>query len=203
MKFNLVNENKLQIIISSKDLSARDLKKWDLVPYNPNAQLLFQEILDHANEACGFEVMRDTQLMVEAYPITGESMIMTITKIGSHAEEGPRYEGHPGFGERSHRLDDFMSLLEDKKYAIYEVLELEDVIELAHRLPDPENIPSSLYKGYDGIYYLLIPDVDRLGEQSLGPMVEYSHPTAYSPAYLEEHADLIIANRALSHLSKI
>lgn len=203
MKFNLLNENKLQIIISSKDLAARDLKKWDLVPYNPNAQLLFQEILDHAHEVCGFEVMRDTQLMVEAYPIRGESMILTITKIGSQSEEGHGPDHVFNHADAKQALEDFMSLLDDKKYAIYEVLDLEDVIDLAHILPQPDTIPSSLYKGTTGIYYLLIPDVDHLGEHSLGPILEYTHPTTYSPAYLEEHADLIIEDHALSKLCKI
>ena len=48
MKFNRVNDNKLQIIISRDDLVERDLKKWDLVPYNPNSQRIFQEILEEA-----------------------------------------------------------------------------------------------------------------------------------------------------------
>ena len=88
MKFNRVNDNKLQIIISRDDLLERDLKKWDLVPYNPNSQRIFQEILDEAYEACGFEVGRDAQLMIEAYPMTGESMIITVTKVGNGANKG-------------------------------------------------------------------------------------------------------------------
>lgn len=203
MKFNLLNEKKLQIIISSKDLSARDLKKWDLVPYNPNAQRLFQEILDHANEACGFEVMRDTQLMVEAYPISGESMIMTITKIGSLPEDHQEPRPSSKASVSDHPFEEFMTMLENKKYAIYEVLNIEDAIDLAHRLPAPEMVPSSLYKGRKGSYYLLIPEVDLLGDQSLGLIFEYSHPTPYSPAFLEEHTDLIIPEDALRHLSLI
>lgn len=48
MKFNLVNDNKLQIIISKDDMDQRDIRKWDLVPHNPEAQKLFQEILEEA-----------------------------------------------------------------------------------------------------------------------------------------------------------
>ena len=33
MKFNLVNDNKLQIIISKDDMDQRDIRKWDLVPH--------------------------------------------------------------------------------------------------------------------------------------------------------------------------
>ena len=77
MKFNLVNDNKLQIIVSREDMVQRDIHKWDLVPHNPEAQKLFQEILEEAHEACGFDVGKDAQLMIEAYPITGDSMLIT------------------------------------------------------------------------------------------------------------------------------
>ena len=50
MKFNLVNDDKLQIIISKEDMAKRDMRKWDLVPHNPEAQKLFQEILEEARE---------------------------------------------------------------------------------------------------------------------------------------------------------
>ena len=83
MKFNLVNDDKLQIIISKEDMAKRDMRKGDLVPHNPEAQKLFQEILEEAREACGFDVGQDTQLMIEALPMTGESMLITVTKITS------------------------------------------------------------------------------------------------------------------------
>ena len=43
MKFNLVNDDKLQIIISKEDLERREMRKWDLMPNNPEAQRMFQE----------------------------------------------------------------------------------------------------------------------------------------------------------------
>ena len=41
MKFKRLSDDKLQIIISQEDLNLRALKKWDLAPYNPQAQELF------------------------------------------------------------------------------------------------------------------------------------------------------------------
>ena len=46
MKFNLVNDDKLQIIISKEDMAKHDMQKWDLAPHNPDAQKLFYEILE-------------------------------------------------------------------------------------------------------------------------------------------------------------
>ena len=81
MKFNLVNDDKLQIIISKEDMAKHDMQKWDLAPHNPDAQKLFYEIMEQAREACGFDVGNNAQLMIEAYPMTGESLLLTVTKL--------------------------------------------------------------------------------------------------------------------------
>ena len=54
MKFNRLDDNKLQIIMNKDDLRKRNIAKWDLLPYNPQAQKVFQDILDEAYEECGF-----------------------------------------------------------------------------------------------------------------------------------------------------
>lgn len=201
MKFNMLNENKLQIIISQKDLSSRNLKKWDLVPYNPSAQALFQEILEHANEACGFEVMRDTQLVVEAYPITGDSMIMTITKIGEGNYQ-QMLEDLEKFQD-TNTIKDFLSMLDEKEYVIYEVPELESMIEIAHFIHEGYQDESSLYKGDKGQYYLVLEAVDKLEAEYFGHLIEYAVPTTYSKAFLHEYTTCIIPENAIGHLSRI
>lgn len=202
MKFNLLNENKLQIIISQNDLKSRNLKKWDLVPYNPNAQALFQEILEHANEACGFEVMRDTQLMVEAYPISGDSMIMTITKL-AHQDDLSAMDLEHTPHRQGNMLQEFLDLLQQKEYVVYEMTDLEDVIEVSHVLISRYEKDSALYKGPEGNYYLVLEDVDQLKPEATGHLIEYAQPTAYSKAFLNEHTTCIIPEHAVNHLGTI
>ena len=50
MKFNLVNDDKLQIIISKDDMIKRDMLKSDLTPHNPEAQKMFFEIQTRNSE---------------------------------------------------------------------------------------------------------------------------------------------------------
>ncbi len=87
MKFNRLDDNKLQIILNKDDLSKRNIAKWELLPYNPQAQKIFQDILDEAYEECGFEVDNNAQLMIEALPLTTESILLTITKVDSGFRE--------------------------------------------------------------------------------------------------------------------
>ena len=83
MKFKRINDNRLQIIVTSKDLLARNIKKWDLVPHNLTAQALFKEILEKATNDCDFQVMQDTPILVEVYPIEGDSLLLMLTKVDS------------------------------------------------------------------------------------------------------------------------
>lgn len=87
MKFNRLDDNKLQIIMNKDDLRKRNIAKWDLLPYNPQAQKVFQDILDEAYEECGFEVDNNAQLMIEALPLTAESILITVTKVESGFRE--------------------------------------------------------------------------------------------------------------------
>ena len=71
MKINLVNDDQLQIIVTKNDMFGRDMRA------------LFRDIIEQARLQFGFEVVHNTSLMVEAYPLSEESMILTITKINA------------------------------------------------------------------------------------------------------------------------
>ena len=85
MKFNMINKDKLQIIISEEDLKDRKLGRMDFMPHHPEAQQLLHDILEEAREACGFDVGNNAQLMIEAFPMTGKSILITVTKLGEGA----------------------------------------------------------------------------------------------------------------------
>ena len=72
MKIKLINDDQLQIIVTRNDMFGRDMRA------------LFKDIIEQARLQFGFEVVHNTSLMVEAYPLSEESMILTITKINSN-----------------------------------------------------------------------------------------------------------------------
>ena len=83
MKIKKINDDKVQIIITNQDLEERDFKKWELMPISPKAQELFQDLLDMAYHECGFQIEEDSQLMVEAYPLSVDSIAVIMTKVRS------------------------------------------------------------------------------------------------------------------------
>jgi adapter protein MecA 1/2 len=206
MKFNLINDDKLQIIISKEDMAQRDLRKWDLVPYNLEAQKLFQEILEEAHEACGFDVGKDAQLMIEAYPMTGESMLITVTKIMGKGGGLPLGFDVEEVGQRLiNDLMDDMDLPDlPMKEAVFRFAQLEDVIQVAPRLLPIYDGSSQLLRFQDA-YYLILPDVeeDWLDSTVYAVLSEFGTSTRTTAPFFQEHGQMVIAEDALTILAKL
>lgn len=192
MKLKRLNDNRLQIIISNKDLLARNMKKWDLVPHSPLAQALFQEILEKAAYDCDFEVLQDTALLVEAYPIFGDSLLLILTKVSD--EEG----------SLASLLNEDIRLALDKRdkakpkktYDVYIFDSLDNIYQLAEII-DTFEIRNSLYYDKARSEYLLIilEDINENGRKDL--LLEYGNKAYISENYLQEHCSLIVSNNAL------
>lgn len=202
MKFNLVNDNKLQIIISKDDMQQRDIRKWDLVPHNPEAQKLFQEILEEAREACGFDVGENAQLMIEAIPMTGESMLVTVTKI--HSDNMPFDLGLSGIGQAL--MDELL-----QEESVPEIFSEEIVVRFA-QMEDAIQASALLRGHYDGAsqllrygenYYLALLEKEWLTDSGAAALLEFGDEVSVSMEFFQEHGQIIIAENALEILSEL
>ena len=90
MKIERINENQIRCTLTSSDLSARNLNLGELAYGTEKAKKLFHEMIQKASNEVGFEA-DDIPLMVEAIPLSSESIMLIITKIG------PGRAGHPLF----------------------------------------------------------------------------------------------------------
>lgn len=206
MKFKRLSSNKLQVIVTQNDLLTRNIKKWDLLPYNPQTQELFQEILRQAAESCGFEIKREAQLIVEAYPVSSESMIIIITKISDDKENQNHFlnlELESMIDSHYQEKDISLSTIENNNVSIFEFEELEDIIETAHVICGHYRANSSVFKSYNGKYFLLLEDLSSLDQNVLGFILEYSYRTKYSRAFLNEHTEAIIVEGAIEKLALV
>ena len=175
MKFNLVNDDKLQIIISKEDLERREMRKWDLMPNNPEAQRMFQEILEEARDVCGFDVGQNTQLMIEAYPMTGESMLITVTKVNGKSKL-PFGLDLESVGQSL--LED---LLDEEDYpdvsfeeSVYRFANLEDLIQAASLIQPFYDGESQLVR-YKDAYYLILWETEWLADGGAAVQIGRAH----------------------------
>jgi adapter protein MecA 1/2 len=80
MKIERVNENQIRCTLTKQDLADRQLNLRELTYGSDKAKGLFHDMIQQANYEFGFEA-NDIPLMVEAIPLSTESLILLITKV--------------------------------------------------------------------------------------------------------------------------
>lgn len=90
MKIERINENQIRCTLSSFDLSIRNLNLGELAYGSEKARNLFREMIQKASSEVGFEA-EDIPLMVEAIPLSNESVMLVITKIEDPEELDTRF----------------------------------------------------------------------------------------------------------------
>lgn len=90
MKIERINENQIRCTLSSFDLSVRNLNLGELAYGSEKARSLFREMIQKASNEVGFEA-DDIPLMVEAIPLSNESVMLVITKIEDPEELDTRF----------------------------------------------------------------------------------------------------------------
>lgn len=90
MRIEKVNENQIRCTLTREDLADRQLKLSELAYGSEKARNLFRDMIQQANYEFGFEV-DDIPLMVEAIPLSSESIILVITKVEYPEELDTRF----------------------------------------------------------------------------------------------------------------
>ena len=80
MKIEKVNSNQIRCTLTREDLADRQLKLSELAYGTENAKALFREMMQQAAYELGFDT-EDIPLMIEAVPISSDSIILIITKV--------------------------------------------------------------------------------------------------------------------------
>jgi len=203
MRIKKINEDKVQIIITNQDLEERDFKKWELMPLSPKTQELFQDLLDMAYEECGFEIEDDSQLMVEAYPLSVDSIAVVMTKV--RTSHGSEYLNlflphHQEVGEDEAEEDTIQ--IERGAKQVWKFPDLEICSRVCARL-EPEFLESSALYKYKGNYYLALAIMPKLQHEVAALLGEYGEWVPFAEAFLKEYATVIIAREAAVNMASL
>ena len=86
MQIKKINNNKLKVILSSKDLDKKNIDIDSFLSNSIESQDLFYDMLDKAEKEIGFKT-KDYKLMIEALAIPEGKFILTITRFSPEKEE--------------------------------------------------------------------------------------------------------------------
>ena len=90
MKIEKVNDNQIRCTLTREDLASRQLKISELAYGTEKAKSLFRDMMQQANYEFGFEA-EDIPLMIEAIPLSGECIVLIITKVEDPEELDTRF----------------------------------------------------------------------------------------------------------------
>lgn len=113
MRIEKVNEKQIRCTLSHDDLSTRHLNISELAYGSDKARSLFREMLTKASREFGFQA-ENMPLMIEAVPLSEDSIMLLITKVEDPEEIDTR------FAKFSPSDSDELSLREDGEFDVFE-----------------------------------------------------------------------------------
>lgn len=90
MKIEKVNEQQIRCTLTKADLADRELKISELAYGTEKAKNLFRDMMQQASYEFGFEA-EDIPLMIEAIPLSGDCIVLIITKVEDPDELDTRF----------------------------------------------------------------------------------------------------------------
>ena len=90
MKIEKVNENQIRCTLTREDLAERQIKLSELAYGTEKAKMLFRDMMQQAAYAFGF-ASDAIQLMIEAIPLSADTIILVITKVEYPEELDTRF----------------------------------------------------------------------------------------------------------------
>ena len=96
MKIEKISDTQIRCTLSRQDLADRDLKISELAYGSDKAKDLFRELMVQASYECGFEA-EDIPLMIEAIPVSGDCLVLVVTKVEDPDELDTRFSNFSSF----------------------------------------------------------------------------------------------------------
>ena len=100
MKIEKLNENQIRCTLTKEDLASRQLKISELAYGTEKAKNLFRDMMRQANYEFGFEA-EDIPLMIEAIPVSGDCLVLVVTKVEDPDELDTRFSNFSSFRDSS------------------------------------------------------------------------------------------------------
>lgn len=145
MKFEKINDSQFKCILNSEELSKRRIKLSELVYGSDKAKALFDEMMLRAAKELDFDAS-DEPLMIEAVPISSESLVLFVSKVDDPDELDTRFsefshsdsESAPSDEEERPVADEVISCCEGIKdfFGTLSSTEMPEQVQLPKRLSD-------------------------------------------------------------------
>lgn len=139
MKIEKVNDHQIRCTLTKADLADRQLKLSELAYGTEKAKDLFRDMMQQANLKFGFEA-EDIPLMIEAIPLSGDCIVLIITKVEDPEELDTRFSKFaPSLQDLDDTIEDAISDLGESADEILDLFKKVQNSALAKHLEELSN----------------------------------------------------------------
>lgn len=223
MKLEKISDTQVRVVLNKSDLLEREIKISELAYGSDKAQKLFKDMMEKAHDEFGFDA-DNTPLMIEAVPLSTDSIMIIVTKVDDPDEMDEKLANISSnknirkFKKKNDDDNDDVipfdnSSTEEPEVddtevvtAIYMFNELDHVIDSTKHI-ETADIASTLYKDEkNSKLYLVLEAQSSIVTGVDKVLIEYGHKmdaASIRQGFLQEHADIMISERAVNKLQLI
>lgn len=228
MKAERINKDQIRFTLTQDDLTERNIQVSELAYGSDKTKALFDEMMSEAYRQFGID-FSEKPLMIEAIPLSENSLTVTVTKVSGAAEIGSLFganvpvenrlpgseqKGLPGSaagkGKRSSAGQNKENVLPNgSDMAIYVFSSYLSLSECMARMPAKLNVKSELYADLATREYFLVvhlrkitPEV-RYAVSLLSQFADEWFCGGHALLLVQEQYQLIIKTRAIQKLSQV
>lgn len=142
MKIERINDNQIRCTLTREDLDLHQIQLSELAYGTEKARSLFRDMMQQAHKELGFEA-DNIPLMIEAIPMSGDGIVLIITKVEDPEELDTRFSK---FAPRSSSAEDTVQFdgadsIIDIFQKIYDA-KVKNSSSKTSTKPSPQNAPS-------------------------------------------------------------
>lgn len=193
MRVERLGRDKVRFFLTIDDLLDRGIEKDDMWQDVPKMHELFNDMLEHAHQELGFEMVGPLAVEVFALPAQGVVVVVSRSRSTKANEDID--------GSEMYELE---VTLEETEHIVFRFSDIEHLIQVAFRL-NPFMQPDARVYSFQNEYYLILdeePLEDTL-ETLIALLLEYGQPSTMTEAYLQEYGKTIWSQNAINEIVQV
>jgi adapter protein MecA 1/2 len=195
MRVERLGGDKIRFFLTLDDLVDRGIEKEDMWQDISKVHELFNDMMEHAYQELGFEVIGPVAVEVFALPAQGMVVVVTRGKVAKSEEQEDL--------ESKEDVYELEVTMEEADNIIFRFADIEDLIQVARSIDGRMEQGGRVY-AYRGAYYLVFSD--DLETENLGTLIailsEFGEASTVTEAWLQEYGKTVWPEHAVNQIIK-
>ncbi|MFC7442158.1 genetic competence negative regulator [Laceyella putida] len=196
MRVERLDGDKIRFFLTLDDLADRGIEKEDMWRDIPKVHELFNDMMEHAYQELGFEVVGP--VAVEVFALPAQGMVVVVTRGRAPKSEVDEFE-------QTEDMYELEVTMEESDDIIFRFNDFEDLIQAAVRMKAHVMQGGRLF-AYQHRYYLVFGGDMNLSRNQVDTLIavlsEYGEVSTVTEAMLSEYGKIVCEQDAINQINQ-